>query len=395
MKDRILEIADRIAPHLVDLRRRIHRRPELAFEEVETSALVREELDKIGLPHRTIARTGVVADLGDRSTGECVALRADMDALPIQEETGLPFASEIPGKMHACGHDAHTSMALGAAMILAELRDEVPGHVRFLFQPSEELLPGGAPSMIREGALDSPRVKAILGQHVMPLTASGTVGFCAGPMMASADELYITIVGKSGHAAMPQNAVDPILTAAEMVLSLQKIVSRRLDPFSQGVLSITAFNGGDSTNVIPDEVFLKGTLRCMDDLWRESAHAMIEKSVLAIAEANGCRAVVDIRKGYPPLVTDQAVTESVETNTQALIGRERTFKAEPLMVAEDFSYYLEEVPGTFWWLGAGEPAEGCVAGLHNATFTIDESILPIGAALLAWNAVQLLQSEED
>ena len=391
MRERVLEIAAGIESDLVSLRRQIHRRPELAFEEHETSALVVHELEKIGLEPRSIARTGVVAEIGNHGADSCVALRADMDALPIQEETGLEFASEIPGKMHACGHDAHTAMAIGAAKILAELRDEIPGLVRFLFQPSEELLPGGAPLMIREGALDSPRVAAIFGQHVMPLQRSGTFGFCRGGMMASADELYWTITGKSGHAAMPQNAIDPIPVAAEIVGALQKVVSRRLDPFSRGVLSITAINGGDSTNVIPDSVSMKGTLRTMDNDWREEAHAMIERTVAALAEAGGCTTEIEIRRGYPPLVTDIPVTDRSEGYAAELVGASNTFGADPLMVAEDFSYYLEEVPGTFWWIGAGEPAQGCIAGLHNATFTIDEKILTTGAAMLAWNALRFLQ----
>lgn len=386
IRQEILRRAQGLQPELVKIRRTIHANPELAFEEVETSRLVVETLEGIGLIPRRIARTGVITTIEGRLPGPCVALRADMDALPIAEETGLDFASRNPGKMHACGHDAHTAMALGAGMILASMAEDLPGRVRLLFQPSEELVPGGAPSMIEEGALSDPDVSAIFGQHVMPLQRSGTFGFCPGAMMASADELYITIHGLSGHAAMPHRAIDPILTASEIVTSLQKIVSRSLDPFARGVLSITAIQGGDSTNIIPESVSMKGTLRSMDEEWRGEAHRRIEAIVSAVATASGCRYDLEIRRGYPVLVTDEEVTGRARRYSNELVGEDGTFSADPLMVAEDFSYYLQKVPGTFWWIGAGEPAQGCIAGLHNARFTIDESILQTGAAMLAWNA---------
>lgn len=387
LREQVLGIAEEIEPDLVRLRRTIHANPELAFEEVETSALVGRTLEQIGLGSTVVAQTGRIATIEGDHPGRCVGLRADMDALPIQEETGLEFASRNRGVMHACGHDAHTAMALGAAMILQRMRSELHGSVRFLFQPSEEVVPGGAPSMIRDGALAEPAVEVIFGQHVMPLRRSGTVGLTGGAMMASADELYLRIHGRSGHAAMPHTAVDPVLTASEIVVALQKIVSRTLDPFARGVLSITAINGGDSTNVIPESVAMKGTLRSMDERWREETHGRIEAIVSGIASAAGCRHDLEIRRGYPVLVTDERVTDLSETYAASLFGREETFRADPLMVAEDFSYYLAEIPGTFWWIGAGEPAQGCVAGLHNARFTIDESILRRGAALLAWNAL--------
>ena len=395
VRSEILRRAAELQQELVQIRRTIHATPELAFEEVETSRLVAERLERIGLVPRRIARTGVITTIEGEHPGRCVALRADMDALPIQEETGLDFASRIPGRMHACGHDAHTAMALGAGMILRSLTPKLHGSVRLLFQPSEELIPGGAPSMIEEGGLADPEVSAIFGQHVMPLQRSGTFGFCPGAMMASADELYITIHGLSGHAAMPHRAIDPILTASEIVTSLQKIVSRSLDPFARGVLSITSIQGGDSTNIIPESVSMKGTLRSMDEAWREEAHRRIEGIVSGVATAVGCRYDLEIRRGYPVLVTDAEITAQARGYADELLGSDGTFAAEPLMVAEDFSYYLREVPGTFWWIGAGEPAQGCVAGLHNARFTIDESILATGAAMLAWNAWRYLEDHRD
>lgn len=247
--------------------------------------------------------------------------------------------------------------------------------------------------MIEDGVLKDPEVKAIMGQHVMPLQRSGTFGFCSGPMMASADELYITMRGKSGHAAIPQKAIDPIVASSEMVIALQKIVSRKLDPFSQGVLSITSINGGDSTNIIPDEVVMKGTLRSTDEEWRNDAHGMIEEIVHATARGNGCEADLEIRRGYPVLVTDHLVTEKAHRYANEIYGESDSFTALPLMVAEDFSYYLREVPGTFWWIGAGEVEQGCIAGLHNSTFTIDEEILWRGAAMMAWSACRFLEEE--
>ncbi len=385
-----LDLARKHQDRLVELRRTIHANPELAFEEHETSALARGVLDELGIATASIARTGVIGTLEGGAAGGCVALRADMDALPIHEETGLPFASKKPGLMHACGHDAHTTMALGAAMILAEIREAIPGTVRFLMQPSEELIPGGAPSMIAEGALEGPSVEAIFGQHVLPLRPAGELGFLSGAMMASADEIYITVRGKSGHGAIPQNAIDPITAAAEVITSLQKIVSRNLNPFNEGVVSITMIQGGYTTNVIPDDVKMMGTMRAMDPEWREYAHRRIEEIVDGVCRANGAEYDLEIRKGYPALRNDPAMTEFAQTGAGELIGKDHVFTADPLMAAEDFAYYLEKVPGTFWWIGAGTPEQGCVAGLHNSRFTIDEAILPTGAAMLAWAAWRFL-----
>ena len=271
-----LAAARRRTERLVEIRRTLHANPELAFEEFETSALVQSVLAELEIEARTgVAQTGVVGVLrGGLATDStrCVALRGDMDALPIQEETGLPFASRNPGKMHACGHDSHTTMALGAAMILAELRDRIPGTVKFLLQPSEEKLPGGASVMIADGALEDPKVDVVFGQHVAPMAPAGAVGFHPGAMMASADEIYITIRGRSGHAAMPHISIDPVLTACEVVVALQKIISRTIDPFKPGVLTIGKIEGGSATNIIPDEVKLLGTVRAMDEEWRRATH---------------------------------------------------------------------------------------------------------------------------
>ncbi len=390
-----LAIAQRHAGQLVELRRTIHANPELAFEEYETSALAHAVLEKLKIETRTnVARTGVVGLLRGgqaKENARCVALRGDMDALPIHEDTGLEFASRNAGTMHACGHDAHTTMALGAAMILAELREELPGHVKFLFQPSEEKLPGGASVMIADGALENPKVDAVFGQHVAPMVPAGAVGFYPGMMMASADEIYITIHGKSGHAAMPQLSVDPIVAACELVLALQKVVSRTIDPFRPGVLTIGKIQGGSATNIIPEEVKLEGTLRAMDEEWRRATHRRIEEIIKGVCLGNGTEYTLRIELGYPALDNDPWATQFAQNAAREMFGPAAVFDAPPMMGAEDFAYYLEKVPGTFWWIGAGTPEQGCVAGLHNPRFTINETILPVGSALMAWVAYRYLR----
>ncbi len=393
-----LDAARRRQDRLVELRRTLHANPELAFEEYETSALAQAVLGELGIDVKTgVARTGLVGVLrGGKATesSRCVALRGDMDALPIHEETGLPFASRNPGKMHACGHDSHTTMALGAAMVLAELRDEIPGTVKFLLQPSEEKLPGGASVMIADGALDSPKVDAIFGQHVAPRVSAGSVGFYPGLMMASADELYITIRGRGGHAAMPQLAVDPIIAACQLVVALQSVVSRTLDPFAPGVLTIGKIEGGSATNIIPEEVRLEGTLRAMNEEWRRFAHQRIEDTVRGVCLANGTEYELNINLGYPALHNDPWATQFAQQAARDMLGAGSVYDSPPMMGAEDFAYYLQKVPGTFWWIGAGTEEQGCNAGLHNPKFTINEDILSTGSALMAWVAYQYLASEQ-
>ena len=390
-----LAAAQRRNDRLIELRRTIHANPELAFEEYETSALVQRVLDELGVEYRSgVAKTGVVGTLrGGAATSDSktVALRGDMDCLPIHEETGLEFASKNPGRMHACGHDSHTTMALGAAMVLSEFKDHLPGTVKFLLQPSEEKLPGGAPFMIEDGALDG--VDIIFGQHVLPRTPAGHIGLYPGLMMASADEIYITIKGRSGHGAMPHQTVDPILTASELVVSLQKVVSRTIDPFEPGVLTIGKIEGGSATNIIPESVKLEGTLRAMNEEWRYATHKRIEEIVRGVCMTSGAEYELDIRLGYPALENDPWATELAKRAAAELVGNDTVFTPDRMMGAEDFAYYLQKIPGTFWWIGAGNDNVGCNANLHNCRFTIDERILPIGSAVMAWVAYRALASE--
>ena len=389
LKHTIHSLAEKYYPDMIRLRRTIHANPELAFEEYATSALVAETLERLGLEvTRGIAKTGVVASLRGTS-GKTVALRSDMDALPIEEATGLEFASKNPGKMHACGHDSHTAIGLGAAMILSELKNELTGEVRFLFQPSEEKVPGGAPYMIEEGALDG--VAKIFGLHVLSQADAGTVGFCPGQMMASADEIYITIKGKSGHGARPHLTIDPIVVAAQVILALQTLVSRNLDPFAHGVITIGSVQGGHAVNIVPPEVKLMGTMRAMSREWRRFAHERIHEIVNGICYSARAEAEIRIEMGYPVLVNDERETEFAENAAQELFGSDRVFRAERLMAAEDFAYFLEKVPGTYYRLGIRNEAMGIDADIHNDHFTIDESAMKTGAAMQAYLAIRALR----
>jgi len=389
MIHRIKSIGAEVFSTVVALRRQIHSDPELAYEEVRTSALVAETLGKMdGVSVRTgVARTGVVADIRGDRPGPTIVLRADMDALPIQEENSFDFASRNPGKMHACGHDAHTSSLLGTAMILSRMRDEIHGQVRMLFQPSEEKLPGGAKPMIEEGCLEG--ASTIFGQHVTPRLEAGTIGVRSGPYMASADELYFTIVGEGGHAAEPHSLrADAVVVASELVTSLQTIASRKAPPGIPTILSIGRFIADGATNVIPATVRLEGTLRTMDETWRQRAHALIEEIAIHTAVAHGARCEVEIRVGYPVLVNDDAETSWFREVAAEFVGEENVLELEPWYASEDFAYYSHEIPGVFYRLGTGNEHEGIVHRVHTPRFTIDEEALRIAPGLMAFLALR-------
>lgn len=385
MHELLREAVD-IQPTLVAHRRTLHQNPELSFKEYQTSAFIQKTLAEMDIPCSVVAETGVVAHIG--AGNRCIALRADIDALPIQEESGVQFASQNPGVMHACGHDAHTSMLLGAAHILKQRESELGGVVKLLFQPGEEKLPGGASIMIKEGVLKDPQPERIFGQHVNPEAPVGDVGFCSGPMLASADELYWTIKGRSGHAAIPQNAVDPILIAAHLITQLQAVISRLRNPFDPGVLTVASIRGGNATNVIPDQVEMMGTLRAMDQEWREQAHEAIERLTHSLCTAMGAECDYTGLLGYPPLINDEQTTAFARATAQNIAGVSGVSTFAPKMFAEDFSYYAQEIPGTFWMLGIRSPEKSGAPGLHNSKFVIDEDALPIGAALLASMALE-------
>jgi amidohydrolase len=393
----IQQLSESVFSDVVALRRRIHAHPELAFDEHETAALVTETLAPLGLSVRTgVAKTGIIAELKGGLPGPTIILRADMDALPILEATGLPYASAIPGIMHACGHDAHTASLLGTARILSQLRDRVAGTVRFLFQPSEERLPGGATVMIEEGALrptdeDAGAPRAAFGQHVQPDLPAGKIGVRSGMYMASADELYITVHGQGGHAAAPHTLrSDAVLAAAHVVAALQSVVSRNAPPATPSVLSIGRVIADGATNVIPETVRMEGTFRAMDETWRFRAHELIRRVVETTCEAFGASADLTIAVGYPELYNDPHSADTVRRCAAAYVGKENVVDLDLWFASEDFAWYLKEIPGCFYRIGTANEARGIVHGLHTSRFDIDESALKVAPGFMAYLAVEAL-----
>lgn len=391
----LIERAEAIAPWVIELRRELHRHPELMYEEVKTSALVRRTLDELGVSYRyPLAETGVLAQIGS-GDGPCVALRADMDALPVSEEADVPFASEVPGKMHACGHDCHTAMLLGAARLLKEREDELGGVVKLLFQPAEEGGAGGR-RMREEGALADPPVERIFGLHVWPLLPTGMAGSRAGCLLAATASLRIVIHGKGGHAALPHLCVDPVMTAGKVLVELQSLVARELDPLSPGVVSVTAVHGGEAYNVIPEQVELRGTLRALDAETMALLRERVTAIATAVCEANRCRAEVDFPgNSYPPTTNAPEAWALARRVAGELLGPEQVVEMPPIMGGEDFAFYLEEVPGCFVALGSRNEAIGAVEMCHHPRFKVDEAALARGVALhvaLASEAIRELRA---
>ncbi|MEN9949915.1 MAG: hypothetical protein RLY85_667 [Bacteroidota bacterium] len=366
------------------IRHHLHAHPELSYKEYNTAAFVKGELDKLSIPYQAMAETGVIAVLEGRPSDRVVALRADMDALPIQEENEVPYASTIPGIMHACGHDVHTTCLLGAARILHELKDQWDGKIKLIFQPGEERNPGGASILIREGVLENPRPQHIIGLHVHPLLETGKVSFAPGKVMASADEIFITVRGKGGHAAKPYLTADTILTASQLIVALQQLISRNNNPFSPSVLSICSIQGGFTTNVIPSEVKLMGTFRAMDESWRKEAHLRIHEIAAGIAQAMGASIDVHIDLGYPSVVNDATLTPQVKALASDYMGATQVEDMELSMGAEDFGYYTQEIPGCFFRLGTGNKAKGITSNVHTPTFDVDERSIQIGMGMMAF-----------
>lgn len=392
---RIRELNKACFADVIRLRRTIHQNPELAFEEHETARLVVETLKPLGLDVRTgVARTGVVATLTGGRPGPTVALRADMDALPIQEQNDFEFASRNPGKMHACGHDAHTSSLLGTARILSEIRDDISGQIRFLFQPSEEKLPGGAKAMIEEGALKEvagSQPGTIFGQHVQPDLPAGKIGVRGGMYMASTDEIYITIRGTGGHAAGPHLLrTDATLVASHVVVALQSIISRNCPPNVPSIVTIGRMIADGATNVIPESARLEGTFRSMDEAWRFRAHDLIRRVAVHTAEAYGATAEVDIVVGYPALYNDPETTEFVRNSATEYVGTENVVDLDLWYASEDFAWYLREIPGSFYRIGTRNEDLGIVHGLHTPRFTIDEDALRVAPGFMAYLAWKYL-----
>jgi amidohydrolase len=390
MKTRIKALAKELAPAFIEIRRHIHSHPELSFQEYETSKFIQQKLDEFGVSYQAgIAGTGIVATIEGKNPGsKTIAIRADIDALPIKEANNVPYKSQNEGVMHACGHDVHTTCVLGATRILQTVKDQFEGTVKIIFQPGEEKHPGGASLMIKEGVLENPRPDAILGMHVQPTMEAGKLGFRGGQYMASADEIYITIKGKGGHAAAPHLTVDTILVASHLVVSLQQIISRNNNPFSPSVLSICAFNGGFTTNVIPSEVKLMGTFRAMDETWRFKAHELIKKQATELVHAMGAEIDIEILVGYPCLYNNEAVTEKARALAEDYLGKDNVEDTEVRMGAEDFAFYSQIVPACFFRLGTGNISRGITSGVHTPTFDVDESAIEVGMGNMAYLATQ-------
>lgn len=385
MLEKIKALAKQYAPEFIGIRQHLHANPELSYQEFETSKYVQQKLAGWDIPFEIKATTGVVGLIEGKNPGKkTVALRADMDALPISEENDIPYKSKHDGIMHACGHDVHTTCLLGAAKILNETKDEWEGTVKLIFQPGEEKNPGGASIMIKDGVLDNPKPSSIFGLHVHPGLPVGKLSFRGGKVMASADELYMTVKGKGGHAASPHLCIDPILIASHLIVGLQQLVSRHNNPHNPTVLSITAFNGGTTTNVIPNEVKLKGTFRAMDETWRFKAHELIRQLSTNLVQSMGGELDLHIDVGYPSVYNNEQLNEQARRQAETYAGISNVEETEKRMGAEDFGYYTQQIPGCFFRLGVMNKEKGIISGVHTPTFNIDESAIETGMGMMAW-----------
>ena len=393
---RVRALAERFAEDTVTNRRRLHQQPELSFEERESAAFIARQLHSYAIDHRSgVAGYGVIAEVSGDESGPTVVLRADIDALPIIEATGLPYASQKPGIMHACGHDAHTACLLTAVRILSQLSDTLPGTVRAIFQPAEERLPGGARAMIQAGALANPRPRVAIGQHINPTLPSGSIGVRAGTFMASVDDIYLTVHGVGGHAAMPEQLIDPVLIASHVLVALQQIISRSSAPETPTVLSIGRMVADGATNVIPPSVEMAGTFRTVDETWRTAAHKLIRRCAEGTAEALGGSCQLRIVSGYPSLYNDEALTSRIAEYAAEYVGPHNVQQLPLTMGGEDFAYYAREIPGCFYNLGVCPPGRlNRPDHLHSPQLDLDETALMTGAGLLAWSAIRELQRTE-
>ncbi len=387
MKEIIHALAKQHHEYVINLRRYFHSYPELSFQEYNTQQKIMNELSASGLSPIPLAGTGVMADIHGCQPGKTVAIRADIDALPLQDELDKPFVSKCPTVCHACGHDGHTAALLGIAKILNTIKDDLCGTVRLLFQPAEEKIPGGALTMIEQGSLND--VDVIIGAHLWQPLPIGSVGIVSGAMMAAGDRFEITVTGHGGHGSMPHQTIDPLLTAANLVVGLNQIVSRNVDPLESAVLSIGAFHAGNAFNIIPGSAVLQGTVRTFSQVTRTAIFDQIEKITAGICSAAGATYTLTKELGYPPLINDPHVAAVLSTTARQYLGDQAALPIKPVTVSEDFAYYLEKIPGAFIFIGAGNQAQGIIYPHHHERFDIDELSLRYAMEILALAAVKL------
>ena len=390
LKEKIKDLAKIYSDEFIEIRHHLHKHPELSYKEFETSKFVQGKLNEWGIDFEVMATTGVIGTLkGKNPDKKVIALRADMDALPITEQNQIEYKSQNEGVMHACGHDVHTTCLLGAAKILNELKNEWEGTIKLIFQPGEEKNPGGASLLIKEGVLENPKPESILGLHVHPGLEVGKLSFRGGMVMASADEIYITVKGKGGHAAAPHLTTDTILGASQLVVNLQQIISRMNNPFNPSVLSITSFQGGNTTNVIPSEAKLMGTFRAMNEEWRFKAHELIKNICIETGKISGADIDIKIDVGYPFVLNNTELTEMAKRKAQEFAGDNNVEETEMRMGAEDFAFYSHIIPACFFRLGVGNIKNNITSGVHTPTFNIDENSIENGMGIMAWLAVSV------
>jgi len=387
----ISQIIKEVEPEVVELRRDFHRFPETGFEEERTAGVIIDNLKKMGVEvKKGIAKTGVIGLIKGKKEKPVIALRADMDALTITEQNQIPYASKEEGKMHACGHDAHVAILLGVARVLSQIKDHLPGQVKLIFQPAEEG-PGGAWPMIEEGALKEPDVDVILGLHVWMELPVGTIGVKAGPAFAAVDEFDLTLTGKSSHGARPQDGIDTIIVAANLINALQSIVSRNIDPIDSAVITIGKIEGGYRRNIIADRVRLEGTCRSLTPEVRDRLEKRLKEVIKGVCSSYGCEYELDYRREYPPLINDGRITDRVKRVAEDILGKEKVIEIEkPTLGGEDFAFFLQKVPGSFFLVGARNEEKGITAPHHNPYFNIDEDCLAIGVEVLVKTVLDFL-----
>lgn len=391
LKDEIKQIATTIHNDVIENRRYLHAHPELSFNEYGTSAFIKAKLDEMQIAWKEMAGTGVVAVIkGEKPSEKIIALRADMDALPITEANIIDYISQNKGVMHACGHDVHTSSLLGAAQILQSIKSKFGGTIKLIFQPGEEQLPGGASMMIKAGVLENPKPDAVIGLHVLPSLECGKIALRKGKQMASMDEIDMFVRGKGGHGAQPHQNIDPVVISAHIIIASQQIVSRMADPTLPTVLSFGKIIANGAVNVIPDEVYIEGTFRTLDETWRAEAKKRMKKMAEDMAASMGGSCEFIIKDGYPFLINNDMLTENVQNFSREYLGKENVLEADIWMAAEDFSYYSQNADACFYLLGVGNKNKNISSALHTPTFNIDEDVLSISTGLMAYIAVKQL-----